>query len=67
MFHEERPSSPSIPSDAAADSTTLRRLACCDAEPMCVLCPLRPENAERSLQELAAAGLKGNLKDAGLP
>jgi hypothetical protein len=39
----------------------LRRLACCDAEPMCVLCPLRPENAHLSLKELAAAGLKGHL------
>ena len=48
------------------DPPQLRRLACCDAEPMCVLCPLRPENANRSLRELAAAGLKGNLDRVGL-
>ena len=46
------------------ETLRLRRLACCDAEPPCILCPLRPENAHRSLRELAAAGLKGNLEAA---
>ena len=39
------------------DDPQMRRQACCDAEPMCVLCPLRPENANRPLAELWAAGL----------
>lgn len=37
-----------------------RRLACCGAEPRCVLCPLRPENRHRGLKELAEAA-----KDTG--
>lgn len=40
-----------------SDPPLLRRAACCDAEPKCVLCPLRPENARRPLSELWAAGL----------
>ena len=43
------------------DDPQRRRMACCDAEPWCVLCPLRPENARLSLAELKAAGLRGNL------
>ena len=39
------------------DDPRMRRAACCDAEPMCVLCPLRPENAARPLRDLWAAGL----------
>lgn len=39
------------------DAPRLRLLACCEAEPKCVLCPLRPENARRSLDELWNAGL----------
>jgi len=39
------------------DDPQQRRMACCDAEPMCVLCPLRPENAKRPLASLWAAGL----------
>ncbi len=34
-----------------------REAACCHAEPECVLCPLRPENADRNLKQLWAAGL----------
>jgi hypothetical protein len=44
----------------------MRQVACCHAEPECVLCPLRPENEGRSLAELAAAGLKANLAGAEL-
>lgn len=40
-----------------SDPPQLRRMACCDAEPRCVLCPLRPENARLPLSELWAAGL----------
>ncbi len=47
------------------DDPQLRRAACCDAEPMCVLCPLRPENSARSLAELKAAGLRGRLPELG--
>jgi hypothetical protein len=50
----------------AMDDPQLRRAACCDAEPLCVLCPLRPENAGRSLAELKAAGLRGRLPEIGL-
>ncbi len=39
------------------DPPHMRRAACCDAEPMCVLCPLRPDNANRPLSELWTAGL----------
>ncbi len=42
---------------AKVPDAALRRTACCDAEPMCVLCPLRTENAHRPLRELAQAGL----------
>ena len=38
-------------------SAAEREAACCRAEPECVLCPLRSENAERSLAQLKAAGL----------
>lgn len=48
------------------DDPQLRRAACCDAEPMCALCPLRPENAGRGLAELKAAGLRGRLPELGL-
>jgi adenine-specific DNA glycosylase len=41
-------------------------MVCCEAEPMCVLCPLRQENAMRSLAELKASGLKGRFAEAGL-
>ncbi|HLF15877.1 MAG TPA: hypothetical protein VI796_00360 [Candidatus Thermoplasmatota archaeon] len=34
-----------------------RQAACCRSEPECVLCPLLPANAHRSLEELWAAGL----------
>lgn len=44
----------------------MRELACCRSEPECVLCPLRPENAHRSLKELALAGLRGHLREAGV-
>ncbi|MEA3190247.1 MAG: hypothetical protein QOD77_829 [Thermoplasmata archaeon] len=44
----------------------MRELACCRSEPECVLCPLRPENAGRSLKELALAGLRANLGNGGL-
>ncbi len=46
------------------DPPHLRKLACCASEPPCILCPLLPENAHRSLKELAAAGLKANLGTA---
>lgn len=51
---------------ASPDPPHLRKLACCESEPPCVLCPLLPENASRSLKELAAAGLKANLYSAGI-
>ncbi len=35
----------------------LRRDVCCHAEPECLLCPLRPENARRTVLELEAEGL----------
>lgn len=35
----------------------LRRDVCCHAEPECLLCPLRPEQARRSILELEAEGL----------
>lgn len=47
------------------DPPHLRRLACCKSEPECVLCPLLPQNAHRSLKDLAEAGLRGNLPEAG--
>lgn len=50
----------------AMDDPQLRRAACCDAEPLCVLCPLRPENASRSLADLKAQGLRGRLPELGL-
>lgn len=43
------------------DPPHLRRLACCQSEPECILCPLLPHNAHRSLKELAEAGLRANL------
>jgi hypothetical protein len=43
------------------DPPHLRRLACCKSEPECILCPLLPQNAQRSLRELATAGLRANL------
>ena len=50
---------------AAVEATPeLRRRACCGAEPPCVLCPLLPANAHRSLHELVAEGLRGNLSSA---
>jgi len=51
---------------APADETAAHRLAaCCQAEPECVLCPLRPDNAGRSLEELWRAGLFANLASLG--
>jgi len=35
----------------------MRRMACCDSQPRCTTCPVRPENAHRSLKELAQASL----------
>lgn len=46
---------------AGVEDERMRRLACCASEPECVLCPLSPENAHRSLKELAEAGLRANL------
>lgn len=48
------------------DDPQLRRAVCCDAEPLCVLCPLRPENSARSLTELKAAGLRARFVELGL-
>lgn len=48
------------------DPPALRRQVCCDAEPMCALCPLRPENSRRSLAELKAAGLRARFTELGL-
>jgi len=48
------------------DDPQRRRAVCCDAEPLCVLCPLRPENAGRSLAELKAAGLRARFAEMGL-
>jgi hypothetical protein len=48
------------------DDPQLRRMACCDAEPICVLCPLLPANSGRSLADLKAAGLRGRLPELGL-
>jgi hypothetical protein len=50
----------------AMDDPRLRRAACCEAEPMCALCPLRPENARLALAELKAQGLRGRLPELGL-
>ncbi|MES2154885.1 MAG: hypothetical protein V4510_07090 [bacterium] len=44
------------------DLPHLRELSCCKSEPECPLCPLLPQNAHRSLKELAEAGLYANLK-----
>ena len=49
-----------------ADDPQLRRAVCCDAEPLCVLCPLRPENASRGLAELKASGLRARFVEMGL-
>lgn len=57
---------PVSPSAVPPDPPHLRRLACCGSEPECVLCPLLPVNAGRSLKELAEAGLRANLPAAGL-
>jgi hypothetical protein len=48
------------------DDARLRRLACCASEPPCILCPLLPANAGRSLKELALLGLKANLDQVDL-
>lgn len=48
------------------DDPAQRRAVCCDAEPLCVLCPLRPENAARPLAELRAAGLRARFAELGL-
>lgn len=45
-----------------ADPPHLRALSCCKSEPECPLCPLLPQNAHRSLKELAEAGLYANLR-----
>jgi hypothetical protein len=50
----------------ATDDPQLRRAVCCDAEPLCVLCPLRLENAGRSLSQLRAAGLRARFTELGL-
>lgn len=44
----------------------LRELACCQSEPECLLCPLLPQNAHRSLVELRDAGLYARLREIGL-
>lgn len=38
----------------------LRRQSCCASEPACPTCPLRPENARKSLRQLAAEALLGD-------
>lgn len=46
--------------DVCSRLATLRDLRgsiCCHAEPECLLCPLRPENARRTILELEAEGL----------
>lgn len=48
------------------EDAALRERACCHSEPECPLCPLLPQNAERSLAELKAMGLRANLADVGL-
>ena len=48
------------------DGDDLRRRACCRSEPECPLCPLAPANAQRSLAELRALGLRANLPELGL-
>lgn len=35
-----------------------RRLACCDSLPQCHHCPMRDENKNRSLKDLALSALK---------
>lgn len=48
------------------DDPQLRRAVCCDAEPLCALCPLRPENSARSLADLKAAGLRARFTELGI-
>ncbi len=47
------------------ETPALRVAACCNSEPPCLLCPLRPENAGRSLRELRNEGLFANLVKLG--
>lgn len=47
------------------ETPALREAACCRSEPPCPLCPLRPENAGRSLRELRDEGLYANLEKLG--
>lgn len=51
--------------DGRTETAALRNKACCHAEPECLLCPLRPENADQSLQELWDRGLYANLRSLG--
>lgn len=48
------------------ESPALREAACCQSEPECLLCPLLPANAGRSLTELRDAGLYARLHEVGL-
>lgn len=51
--------------DGRPETAADRDAACCASEPECVLCPLRPENADSSLQELWRRGLYANLPRLG--
>lgn len=47
------------------ETQALREAACCRSEPECLLCPLLPQNAARSLRELRDEGLYANLVSLG--
>ncbi len=51
--------------DGRPETAALRAEACCASEPECVLCPLRPENADQSLADLWRRGLYANLPKLG--
>ncbi len=51
--------------DGRPETAALRAEACCASEPECVLCPLRPENADLSLADLWRRGLYANLPKLG--
>ncbi len=53
------------PAGDPVETPALRQAACCDSEPPCLLCPLRPENSRRSLRELRNEGLYANLVKLG--
>jgi len=48
------------------EDEALRQRACCRSEPECPLCPLLPQNAQLTLPQLKALGLRANLRDVGL-